>query len=173
MNELLRRPEYVHVVLNHLPLVGLGVAALALAIALLSKSRAATVGCLVLVLVTAASVWAVVESGESAYNRIRAIADPDGAPLLKHHMEAADRWVWLYYASALLAAIALAVNWKKPKWTMPVGIAVVVLSLAATVAGISIAQLGGEVRHPEFRPGADVVPQNVPEGHEHGNNHQH
>ncbi len=167
MNDLLQRPEYVHVVLNHLPLVGLGVAALALIIALLSKSRAATVGSLVLVLLMAGSVWGVVESGEDAYNRIRAIADPDGAPLLKHHMQLADRWVWLYYAAAILAAIALVVTWKKPKWMTPVGIAVVVLSLAATVAGINIAQLGGEVRHPEFRPGADVVPKNVPEEHEH------
>ena len=59
MESLLQRSESVHVVLNHVPTVGLGGGAAALSIALFAKSRGATLGCMVLALVLAASVWPV------------------------------------------------------------------------------------------------------------------
>jgi hypothetical protein len=48
----LSKPEYVHVLLNPLPVYGLAVATLALVIALLSKTRAVHVTALALVILS-------------------------------------------------------------------------------------------------------------------------
>ncbi len=164
---MLQRPEYLHVVLNHLPVVGLAVAAAALIVALTIKSRGAVLGALALVALLAASVWPVVQSGESAYNRLRAISDPDSAALLKEHMLLADSWAWLYYLTALAAAAGAVVVWKRPEKLRLAGIPVAALALASLLAGATIAKLGGEVRHPEFRPGSTLVPQDLPAEHDH------
>lgn len=170
---LLPQPEYLHVLLNHLPIVGLAVASLVLIGAVAVRNRAAALIGLALVAVLAASAWFVIESGESAYNRIRAISDPGSASLLKQHMLLADRWAWLYYLTALAAVAAVAVVWKRPAKLRLAGIPVVVLALASLMAGAAIAKLGGRVRHPEFRPGSTLVPQDIPADHSHEHEHEH
>ena len=49
--DLLKKPEYIHVVLNHLPIYGTILGALALAISLILRSRAAQITALILTLV--------------------------------------------------------------------------------------------------------------------------
>jgi hypothetical protein len=49
--DLLQKPEYIHVVLNHLPIYGTILRALALAISLILRSRAAQITALVITLV--------------------------------------------------------------------------------------------------------------------------
>ena len=49
--DLLKKPEYIHVLLNHLPIYGTILAALALAISLMLRSRAAQITALVLALI--------------------------------------------------------------------------------------------------------------------------
>ena len=171
MNDLLQKPEYLHVLLNHLPIVGLAVAALTLVVALVVRSRGAVLGSLVLVAVMAASAWPVIQSGESAYNRIRAISDSESASLLKQHMLLADRWAWLYYLTALAAAVGIAVVWKRPAKLRLAGIPVVALAVASLMTGALIAKLGGDVRHAEVRPGSTVVTQNIPIEHNHEYGH--
>jgi hypothetical protein len=167
------QPEYVHVVLNHLPIVGLAVAIVVLIAAVLLRNRAAALVGLALVAVLTTSVWPVMESGESAYNRIRAIADADGAALLKEHMLLADRWGKLYYLTALAALTAVVIVWRRPEKLRLAGVLVTLLALASLVAGVAIARLGGEVRHPEFRPGSTLVPSVLPAEHNHEHDHEH
>jgi len=166
---MLQRPEYVHVVLNHFPIVGLAVALLALGIAAFSKNSTAVIGSLLLVALMAVSVWPVIESGESAYNAVRAVSDPDGVAVLKRHMLLADRWSALYYLTAVAALVGAALVWRRPKWTRWTAALVLLLGVASLVAGVSIAQLGGQVRHPEFRaspsPGQVLSPNLSPHGH--------
>ena len=50
-SDLLQKPEYIHVVLNHLPIYGTILGALALAISLLLRSRPAQVTALTITLV--------------------------------------------------------------------------------------------------------------------------
>jgi hypothetical protein len=164
-------PEHLHALLNHLPIVGLAVALLALAVALTAKSRGAALGCLALVAVMAASAWPVIESGESAYNRVRAIVDNESAALLKQHMLLAARWAWLYYLTAFAAVAGAVVLWKRPEKLLATGMPVAALALASLLAGAAVARLGGEVRHAEFRPGSTLVPPDVPTEHNHEHEH--
>src|SRR5881394_4677558 len=59
----LRQPEYVHVLLNPLPIYGLVIAWLGSIIALILKSRRAQIIALLLVLISSFSAWPVYEFG--------------------------------------------------------------------------------------------------------------
>ncbi len=155
MNEALQqlqRPEYIHVLLNHFPIVGLAVALMALGIAAISKNSTAIIGCLLLVALMAISVWPVGESGDSAYNAMRKISDPDGVAALKHHMRLADEWITLYYITAAVAVAGAVAVWWRPKLACWAVVVVALLGAASLVAGVVIAKFGGQIRHPEFRP---------------------
>src|SRR5436305_12238135 len=70
----LRDPEYMHVLLNPLPVYGLAFGTLALALALLLRNYRVTVAALVLVFVGAISTSPVYPYGESAYHRLNPIS---------------------------------------------------------------------------------------------------
>jgi hypothetical protein len=149
----LREPEYVHVLLNHLPLVGLFAALLCLLTGLVSRSRTALFLGLGLVSLFALAAWPVAEYGEQGYDRVLSMADDEGQAYLSRHRELADKWIWLYYVTAGAGALAMVAGWKWPKtlWAASLGIA---LSCSASlVAGGFIADCGGRVRHREFRHG--------------------
>ena len=74
----LRQPEYVHVLLNPLPVYGLLISWIGLVIAVVLKSRRAQVVTLLLVFVSSLSAWPVYEFGEQAYDRVLSMADNDG-----------------------------------------------------------------------------------------------
>jgi hypothetical protein len=149
----LEQPEYVHVLLNHLPITGLLVALLGLVVALIFNQRAALLLALSLVTLTAVSVWPVAEYGERGYDRVLAMADDDGQAYLKEHARLADRWMFLYYATAAAGVVALVTGWKRPRYLRAAGILVALLAAGSLVAGGVIADYGGKVRHREFRTG--------------------
>lgn len=142
---------HLHVLLNHLPLMGTAAGAAALLIALLMKSRAAAVPPLVVIAVCAASAWVVNVTGQRAYKEIRGLADDEGVEWLDTHMERAERFAFAFYGVAALATVGLLLPKRWPKAHVP--LAVVVLVAAGATAALAgwIAQAGGQVRHPEFR----------------------
>ncbi len=149
----LRQPEYVHVAINHFPLIGLLVAMLALIIALLIRNRPTIFLGLILLALLALSAWPVFEYGEAGYDRVLSMSDDPGRAFLKHHEELAERWVFLYYVTAGLAGLALILGWKRPKTLTPLSLVCVLLAAASLTAGFFIAKTSGEVRHREFRLG--------------------
>lgn len=153
LNSLLNRPEYVHAALNHLPLIGLFVALVLLTIALCMRHRVMTLTGLVFVCALALSVWPVYSFGESGYDRVLSMADEPGEAFLKYHAALAHRWVFLYYLTAGVAALSFATAWKWPRVTVVGSVGAVLLGIASVIAGINIAQAGGEIRHREFRSG--------------------
>src|SRR5437764_6832523 len=74
----LRQPEYVHVLLNPLPLYGLLISWIALIAALTSKSRRAHIVALIIVFITSISAWPVFEFGHQGYDRVLSLPDDDG-----------------------------------------------------------------------------------------------
>ncbi len=151
--EALKQPEYVHVLLNHLPLAGLFAALLGLLGALVTRHQPGVRLGLVLVCLFALSAWPVSEFGEEGFDRVLSLTDDAGAAYLKHHKELADRWVFLFYVTAGAGALGLAASWKWPKSLWPCAGAVAVLAAGSLVAGAVIADCGGKVRHREFRFG--------------------
>jgi len=147
----LRQPEYVHVLLNPLPVYGLLVSWIALSAALISKSRRARIVTLILVFVTSISAWPVYEFGEEGYDRVLAMTDDDGHAWLDEHQDRGQRLIYLFYLVAALSATAIIVPLRWPKSSAPLAIAVVLLGAIALGSGCYIAYAGGRIRHREFR----------------------
>lgn len=159
ITSLLNQPEFVHVAINHFPIVGLAVAAVSLLIAVIARNRGGTLIGLALVAVLALSVWPVSEFGEEGADRVIAMADNDGQAYLHYHEALAERWSFLFYVTAGIAALGFGLNWKWPKTLNPISIAALVLALASLTAGLFIAHTGGEIRHREFRRGTPPAAQ--------------
>jgi hypothetical protein len=147
----LRQPEYIHVLINPLPIYGLAMGWIGLIIALFLNSRCAQIAMLVLVLISSASAWPVYEFGEQAYDRVLTMADDDGRAWLDEHRDRAENLIWIFYALAVLSAIATAAPIKWPKSSVPLVIAVILVGAMTLGTGGYIAYAGGRIRHREFR----------------------
>ena len=147
----LRQPEYVHVLLNPLPVYGLLVSWIALIAALISKSRRALIVTLLLIFITSISAWPVYEFGKQGYDRVLAMTDDDGHAWLDDHEERAEKVIYILYALAALSVAAIIVPLRWPKWSVPLAVAVLLLGAVALGSGCYIASAGGKIRHREFR----------------------
>ncbi len=160
--DLLKKPEYVHAILNHLPIYGTMLGALALAISLIVRSRAAQITALILTCIGGASAYPVLVTGQRAYKTIRGLADEAGADALDEHMDRAENTIGAFYILAVFALAGLLVPIKWPKTGWPLAAATLALAIACSGLSIYIAQAGGQVRHPEFRteqPEPTATPQ--------------
>jgi hypothetical protein len=156
--DLLNKPEYIHVVLNHLPIYGTMLGALALAISLVLRSRTAQITALIVTLVAAASAYPVLVSGQRAYKTIRGMSDDAGAEWLDEHMDRAEKIIGAFYLLGLVALAGLLVPIKWPKTGLPLSAATLALALVCFGLSVYIAQAGGRVRHNEFRPNDTASP---------------
>jgi hypothetical protein len=147
----LRQPEYVHALLNPLPVYGLLISWIALIAALISKSRRAQIVTLTLVFITSISAWPVYEFGKQGYDRVLAMSDDDGHAWLDEHEERAEKCIYLFYALAAMSVVAIIVPLPWPKSSALLAVAVVLLGAVALGSGCYIAYAGGKIRHREFR----------------------
>lgn len=165
----LQQPEYLHVLLNPLPVYGLATGFLAMLLALAVGSRQAQVVALALVFVCAISAWPVAELGESAYDRVKAQSDHDGDLWLDEHMDRVDDLLWVFYVVAGLAAASVIIPLRWPGSTKTLYLITAAGTLGALACGGWIGYAGGQVRHKEFRYSSP--PPAKP--HEHEEHHHH
>jgi len=147
----LSQPEYLHVLLNPIPVYGLAFGLFGLIAATYLRSRGGQLTALVLVFASALSAWPVAHHGEEAYDRVLSMADEDGQAWLKAHEHRADELVYFYYALAVVTAAAIFAPKKWPKTASPLVFATICLALVSLGAGSYIAYAGGKIRHREFR----------------------
>jgi hypothetical protein len=147
----LHQPEYVHVLLNPLPIYGLAMGLLTLVMALVFRDRRTQAVALALIVMTAAAAWPVAHYGSAGYDRVYSMSDASAQKWLNWHAHLADRIVWAHYAAAALATATLAGLWKFPRWHRPALILTLVATLAALSLGGFLAFVGGKIRHAEFR----------------------
>jgi plastocyanin len=147
----LHQPEYVHVLINPLPVYGLAMGLIGLLVAICQRNRRAAIATLMIVLISAAAAWPVYHYGEQAYDRVLPMADDNGQAWLAEHKARAENLIWFFYAVAALSAIALIVPRKWPGSSVPLAVAVLVLGVISFGVGGYIAYAGGKIRHREFR----------------------
>lgn len=147
----LRQPEYIHVLLNPLPVYGLAVGLLGLIVAFFLRSRPAQIATLVVVLISAASAWPVYEFGEQAKDRVLSMENEVGDAWLEEHQDRAEDLIWFFYALAIVSAAAIVAPVKWPRSATPLVIAAILLSVVTLGCGGYIAYAGGKIRHREFR----------------------
>jgi len=147
----LRQPEYLHVLINPLPIYGLAIAWIGLIIAFFLRSRRAQIATLIIVLICAAYAWPVYEFGEQGYDRVLTMIDEDGKSWLDEHRDRGEDLIYFFYALALLSALAIVLPIKWPKSSAPLVITVILFGAATLGIGGYIAYAGGKIRHREFR----------------------
>jgi len=147
----LSQPEYIHVLINPLPVYGLAIAVIGLIIALIQRSRPAQIATLALILLSGAIAWPVVHYGEEGYDRVLSMADDQGQAWLKVHEHRADELARFFYVLAGLAAVAILAPMKWPKTATTLSIITLLVSFAVLGMGGYIAHAGGKIRHREFR----------------------
>jgi hypothetical protein len=160
----LRQPEYIHVLINPLPIYGLAMGLLGLIVAFFLRSRPAQIATLIVVLVSAASAWPVYEFGKQAKDRVLSMENEIGQAWLEEHEDRAEDLIWLFYGLAALSAVALIAPRKWPRSATPLVLAVILLSAVTLGGGGYIAYAGGKIRHREFR---NVPPPPKKPDHEH------
>src|SRR6266536_3137082 len=129
----LNSPEYMHVLLNPVPVYGLALGVVGLLLAVIARNRTGIVIALVLVFLSGLSAWPTYHYGEAAYDRVKAMADTAGDQWLDEHMARGEKLIYAFY---ILAGLA---------------IATLVIGCATLGIGGYIAYAGGHVRHKEFR----------------------
>ena len=154
----LQQPGYLHVLLNHLPIIGTGFGLVGLVVAFFLRSRPALVPALAILVLAGASAWPVYVTGRNAYRPIMKIADDPGRDWLDEHGERAKRTTWIFYAMAGAAAVAVVAPVKWPRSAMPLATVAGIFALAGLAAGGYIAQAGGLIRHVEFRVPGQTAP---------------
>src|SRR5437763_3407466 len=123
-------PEYMHVLLNPLPVYGLVIAVIGLALALIFRSRPASIIALALVFISGISAWPVLSYGQAAYDRVKTMSDPAGEQWLDDHMERGERLIYAFYVLAGLAVAGMIVPTKWPHTAMPLATTTLVLGFA-------------------------------------------
>jgi hypothetical protein len=144
-------PEYVHILINPMPVYGMAMGILALAGAFLMRNKNAQLIGLCLIIIAAASAWPVAHYGQNAYKHVRGVSDDTGQDALDEHMERAEKVIYVFYATAFLGLVALVTRRKFPKAATPLAVVIFIMGVASLGAGGWISKAGGQIRHPEFR----------------------
>ena len=151
LQTLQRQPEYVHVLLNPLPIYGLAMGWMGLVIGFFLRSRPAQIATLVLILISAASAWPVYEFGEQGYDRVLSMSDDAGQAWLDEHQHRGEQLIYFFYALGVISLVAIIVPIKWPKTSLPLVIGTVLLGVIVLGMSGYIAYAGGKIRHKEFR----------------------
>ena len=159
-------PAHLHLAINHVPIIGLAVAALPLLIGILFKSRGALASGLLAVILCVGTLPAIMETGEAAQESfvdgsIEPGMDAAGKAAFREHSGRAKFTAPVVYAAGLLAIIALASLIKFPRESAIISWAVLIGVVLSISLSVWTAEAGGRIRHSEFR--VTPPPQSLPE----------
>ena len=160
------KAEYVHVLLNPIPVYGLAIGLATLALGFIRGSQPLRTAGLIISALGAASAWPVLYYGQHAYNSLAPMLDTESEQWLDTHMERAERFVYFFYATAALGIAALIFSNKSPKARTALSALTLGVGVASLGLGAWISRAGGQISHSEFR--AEGVAPPPSSGHKHG-----
>ncbi len=159
MLDHLKQPEYVHVLLNPLPIYGIALGAFALAVAMILKNRRAHIVALILIFIGAGSTIPVKYYGDLGYDVVESEMSSDQADAwLDAHGQRALRAMPAFYALIAVSLAALFIPWKWPKSALVLNALTLALSIFAFGLAGWIGYAGGQAMHTEFRSGTPPEP---------------
>ena len=145
---------HLHLLLNHLPVIGTVIVTLLLAVAILRRSDElgrTSLGLFALLGLTAVAVYLTGEPAEDAVEKLPGIADG----IIDQHQDAALVATIVVGVIGAFALGSLLIYRRRPlpRWVTLFGFAA---ALVASSAMAYTANLGGQIRHTEIRSGAAV-----------------
>jgi len=139
---------YLHIVLVHLPVVLMPVAAVVVLIGMILKNRSVEVVALSMIVcaaVLAVPVFLLGEGAEEVVEHLPGISEE----VIEEHEESAELAIWLSGAVGSVSAVALLGYAGGFWWSLALCRVVFVSALAASVSLGYTAHRGGAIRHPE------------------------
>jgi hypothetical protein len=160
------QPEHLHVMLNHLPVTLSIIVGPILIAGLIARSHAVLAVAFSLGLLAGAVTPFVMQTGERAYDRFNAghiqpPLDDRGDIAMEMHEEMAEQAAPFLYVSGLGCLAGLIFLRLRPEWVRGSAYVVLLISLAAAAFTLRAAVLGGQIRHPEFRPAIQETPDHT------------
>lgn len=147
------KSDYIHVLINPLPIYGMLLGAALLLAGLRLQSDGMRESGLALIVLAGVITFPTVQLGQRAYDRLYERIALEGQQWLDVHMSRAENLQWFFYLTAVLAGWALVSSRKKkPSALRQAQISLAAAGFCAALAGW-IAHAGGQVRHEEFRLG--------------------
>jgi hypothetical protein len=151
------QPEYVHVLLNPMPLYGMAAGAFLLVWSRLPAGSQACAprefpeGALLWIILVTIVTGLAVYFGERGYENVGVIADAHGNRWLAHHKERAEHLMYVFYLTGLSAVGALFSQRRHPLLALRLVWLTLLLTFASMGAASWISHAGGQVMHAEFR----------------------
>jgi hypothetical protein len=147
----LSQPEYVHVLLNPMPLYGMAAGAFLLVWSRIRHAEEFPEGVLIWIILVAMITGLAVYFGEKGLENVGVIADAHGNRWLARHKERAETLMYIFYLTGFSALGALFTQRRKPHVARRLVWVTLLLTFASMGAASWISHAGGQVMHAEFR----------------------
>jgi hypothetical protein len=149
--------EHLHLMIVHIPVVGLACAIIPLLVGLLSRTYAAVIAGLMIAFVCGWSIFLVNQTGQQAEDRFESavhnqiVIDQEAFHWIEVHRKDAETFSRVSYATAGVATLGLLLCVARSKWAYPIAWIVFLLCVASLVAGLMISDTGYKIRRQDFR----------------------
>jgi membrane protein YqaA with SNARE-associated domain len=147
---------HVHLISNHLPIVGLLIGTLVLILALFLQKKDVKLTALGILIFSALGSIVAFYSGEGAEEVVENMAGVSET-LMHTHEELAETFFAITLFMGGLALLSFLAEWKNLAWAKYLLILTVVVSLADSIFAKFVGTSGGEIRHSEIRSGVKMV----------------
>ena len=148
---------HLHLIVNHLPIVGLLIGTLVLIAGLLLRRAEVKLTAFGIYIFSAFAAIAANYTGEEAEEIVEHISGISET-LIHTHEEYAETFFILVLILGALSLIGFVAELKKFKFANLLAGLILLLAIAAGVSAKYVGTSGGEIRHSEIRDGAKVIP---------------
>jgi len=141
---------YMHIVINHFPIVGVIIGTLILIAGMGFKNEGIKISGLGTIVFAALMAVIADLTGDPAKAAVKGMPGIAGS-LINRHEDMASVALFLIIPAGLMAALTLYSIWKKERSIRFLSIITLVLSLVSCAAMGYVGRTGGQIRHTEFR----------------------
>jgi hypothetical protein len=153
---------HVHLLFNHVPVIGFGFGLLITIFGIASKSKNGVRAGLIIFFVAALFTIPTYLSGEGAEEIVETIAGTDHALIHAHEEAALWAMIFIQLTGALaLGGLLFSKRWRSPRH--PLVLVTLGLALLAALTVLRVNNLGGVIHHPEIHGGYVAAPESETE----------
>lgn len=148
---------HFHLVVNHLPIVGILIGTLVLVAGLLIKKSEVNLtafGIFIFSAITSVAAFYTGEGAEEIVENISGISET----LIHTHEEFAESFFTITLILGVLSLVGFVAELKKLKYTKYLTILILLLAITDGVVAKYVGTSGGEIRHSEIRSNAKMIP---------------
>lgn len=145
---------YLHLAVNHFPIIGVIIGTLLLIAGLLVKNTGVKASGLGTIVFAAFMAIVAYLTGDPAEEAVESIQDVVKS-MVSRHEDIAAVGMYLLIPAGLMAAMTLYSMWKREKSVRFLIVITLVLALISSGAMVYVGRTGGQIRHTEFRSSSD------------------